>query len=147
MRFTLLVLVCLPVCLLAGGNMSNKVSPLVPLSSDSSINGYYYEPAMISPFDYLIRVGFNLPETSTVDLFLCDTLGLDTSWICHQVPFPPGFYELPAETLIAIRDSKTYEIFDVNLTATSRYRVGANVSSATCSFGATQRVAVWRTPK
>lgn len=109
----------------------------IPRGGD--IDGYVLIASDILPFSPTIEVRFNLPETSKVDLFVTDTLQMDTGWVRRQQQLSPGLYRLSGTVIADFAERTRSSTVDVHLNAQSTYgsETGFPVD---CSFTARRRM-------
>ncbi len=58
----------------------------------------------VLPFSPVIEPTFNLPDSSTVTIFLTDTLSIDTVWICKNESLKAGLYSIPFDVFSGFKD-------------------------------------------
>jgi hypothetical protein len=115
-------------------------SRLTRLSTNESVNGFILVASDIRPFSPVVDVEFNLPMSSTVDVFFTDTLMADTTWICRNETLGAGQYLVAHDAIAELGRSKDYRTFVAHLSANSTY--GDNTCCPVdCSFVTQRRLA------
>ena len=74
------------------------------VSGDTTVNGYKISNPDILPFSPVIAPAFNLPDSSIVNIFLTDTLGQDTMWICEKKSLQAGLYRISPNAFLRYGD-------------------------------------------
>lgn len=92
-KYAILILICFPViCCSQNEEADSKYMEII--TNDSLVNGYYLSLIEFHPFSPVIEPEFNLPDTSKVNIFLTDTLYIDTLWVIREKVLYPGLYKV-----------------------------------------------------
>ena len=140
-KLIILILLCLPEICLSQDEVTDSISVVI-VAQDSLVNGYNLIPYYPNPFSPVIEQEFNLPDSSKVNIFITDTMYVDTLWITKNKILIPGVYRIPPSIFAECIDKKANRFVILHIDATSQSAIYAS-SRSSLSFKSKKMIGLW----